>query len=586
MKYLCCNIILFTLALISGAGHSAEKQDMIKPTSAELFDLAHLSREALSATINKRPLNNEKSLNQSLSNNNNGIFIYLIQNGQVIASGNGFGSNITTNTRLAAGNAVYNKNITRLKDIPVFTVVCGKEAKVQTPVFHKMKKGQEAYLLQYKNKKIYLSPFEPLLNGWDWKETVLTLAKKVCETSNPTTSDLIRTAASSEFRLTVMPADIVATASANDQPTLLSAFNKPEELVNPQSLKDALLESAQWYINNQDNKTGAFAGEINLITGRAGPAAADVSAFLNIIALSGIHEITGDKNVLFIARRSLDNLLINHFFENPKADQGYIKKENSVNLLDSSSALWAISSISADVSNTEIAKIANSLNSFILAMRKTDGEFIPWFYPSGKNEKSGEYAPVSIIALLNWKAHKHSAEIIKSAEYYRRFYTVAAGSHPPVNIIGWYTAAATMVYSHTHQRAYADWVLEINNVLARHWLEHNAVSRNKNATAYDSALVLYSLCNALSLQKLLYPTTNNSDSLRIALLRKAIISSAQYLLHLQVKSGPEVFLMSDYKKGVGAFRTSPDELNTDLISNAMATMAIYKAVKVLDNTDL
>lgn len=584
-----CKFFLLVLAFLPMSGRVLGEEYIGKFSPSQLSELARLSREGIESVVKRRPTRNT-NVGLKLMKAKNGVFLHVLSGGRVVAGGSGFDSSLMANIRLAAGSSVYNKNIRSIDESAVFTEVCGRGRRVPTPVFHRMRRGREAYCVEYNSRKLYMSALEPVINGWSWRQTLLEMTKRLLSlqegaqaegAADPNKNELIRVAASPDFKLRVYPVYMVATAGRGAEALVVRAFDEPGKVAGREQLRTGLLELAEWYKVNQD-RGGRYPLSLNAAAGIKDLAENNYVDALNVVALARLADYTEDKSLEFKASRGLDTLLMNHFFENPENEEGYIKNGDGVALADSAAALWAISALGLDVRNEEIARIAGRLGRFVLSQQEVSGEFRPWYQPRGKRAKNGAFGAVAIIALLDWRVRQHSAQVLKSSDYYRSFYTAAAGAHPPVEVIGWYTMAASMVYRHTQQRAYAQWIFEMNSVLARQWLKNRSLTKKNAGTARDAALAVIGLSEALYLQKLAISSGQKSDRLRLELFTKALQDAAGYLLGLQVRSGAETLLMPVQSEGIGAFRHDPGGIEIRLEDNLLAVMALQRAMLALD----
>lgn len=555
-------------------------------SSSEFADCAALARENLTAILARRSPKEFAAPAAGPLHESSGVCLYVLQNGKLLASGDALDANLLSAFRLAAGKAVYNRTLDALDQSAVITALLGKAQPVRTvdTPFYAMQPGREGYRAEYNNKSGFISPLEPVLNGWDWKRTLLELARRTLGADNTPAAELVRTVADPGFKLSVFPAAVSVSAAKGVVAARLFAGEAGKSRVDAALLKQALLGAAEWYRNNQTPE-GLFPDSVNLLGGKNTGGSEIVYTTLNVAALGELWRSLNQQESKVTGLRALDGIIINYYLENPAGGSGYIKGTEGISLGAAAGALWAISSLDAAAANQETAKVAGKLAAFMLSLRSPDASFAPWFQPPENREGSRVFPALAIYALLNWKPEEHAASLLASLEKYRQEYTSAPGAQPPFYAIPWLTLASAKVYGQTRRSAYADWVLSMNTALAGEWQKkHRIFSETRDATA-DAALIALSLSEALFLQKIISGGSGQAETIRLQLYRQTLISALRTLCAAQVQEGPENLLLPEPRKALGAFREAPGRLRSSLREMSLCTLALTRALQALDNSD-
>ena len=578
------------LLLLPGAFSARGGEYLTQPAPEDIAALNQLARENLAAIIDRRPPRETKGISPVLHGAQNGVALYVLRKGKLEAAGEALEGKLTANIRLAAGKAVYNKPLGGLDDAAVFTCLLGQaqmQAALRAP-FYQMNAGSEGYRAEYKGQTSFVGPLEPLLEGWDWRQTLTALVTRLLagQGEEPGTAEVLRVATDKDFRLEVYPARIILSSGAGQPAWIFSLEGGSGAAADTGGMTQALLNAFEWYRNNQQPQ-GAFPGRVNLLSGTSVPPRDMTTVGLNACALGWLWRSGLAAQAQEVGLRALDEIFMEHFLASPQDATGYIREaDDGVSLGAAAAALLAVLSFQAQEQNPEIAQARTRLEAFLLALRGQEGEFRPWLRPAQKTEGLRVFPALAAWALLESDPQKHGEAMLHSMDALMQEYNPASGAQPPNYAIPWLTRAAAKAYGVSRQRAYAEWVLRMNLALANQWVKEGRIIDEQRGSAGDCALVLFSVSEAYYLQKLLLVDSDAQGKLRQQVYRRALVQALQGLFALQVRGGALSPLFADQRAALGGFRRSARSFEVDLQDMSLAMLALSGALRVLEDSDL
>lgn len=583
-------LLLAALLVLPGALCARGGEYLAQPAPEDIAALNQLARENLAAIIERRPPRETKGISPAVQGADNGVALYVLRRGKLEAAGEALEGKLTANIRLAAGKAVYNKPLEGLDEAAVFTCLFG-QGQMLEPLrapFYQMNAGSEGYRAEYKGQSAFIGPLEPLLAGWDWKQTLTELVTRLSagQGAQPDTAEVLRIATDKGFRLNVFPARTVLSAGAGQPAWVFSLEGGSGAPADLGGVTQALLNAFEWYRNNQQPQ-GAFPGRVNLLSGQTAAPRDMTTVGLNACALGWLWRSGLAAKAQETGLRALDEIFMEHFLASPQDGTGYIREaDDGVSLGASAAALLAVAAFQAQESNPEIAQARARLEAFLLSLRGQDGVFRSWLRPAQRTEGGRVFPALAVWALLESDPQKHGEAMLQSMDALMREYDPASGAQPPNYAIPWLTRAAAKAYGVSRKRAYAEWALRMNLALASQWVKEGRIIDEQHGSAGDCALVLLSLSEAYYLQKLLLVDADAQGRLRQQVYRRALVQALRGLFALQVRGGALSPLFADQQAALGGIRRSARSFEVDLQDMSLAMLALSGALRVLEDSDL
>ena len=465
--------------------------------------------------------------------------------------------------------------------------------------------GVHGFSVEYRGAQTFMPPLTPLLQDYNWEETVSALASKVSPppeganlSKTKETNRLLHVVKSGKFRLSLVPGLTIALAPGHDRPLILYRLGRLVRItdVTQEAIAKALARAESWYRANQ-KEDGSFPYQYNPVTQEESLNGLLARHVMNLMALGELWQYTKKEETRTIGIRALGNALKKWYVEDPKFGFGYLTQgQEGAPLGASAAGLLGIVKLRAYRDSKEMKNRAERLVAFIKALRHADGRY-DLKYPSDDSLLNIDYYPGEAqLALMEWAREVNDESIVElcleSMRYYQEYFWKTMNTP----FIPWHTQACAHIYTATRRQEVAEYILRMNALLitaqqirqtGRKILPADSpghfINPKKTRSAKEhvttTGVYLEGLADAFSLAR------ETGDKENLKQFRDALLWGTRSLLQVQIKDEIDMLIMPNRKRALGGFRTRTDNPRIRIDNMQHAVSALIKIHRVLREED-
>ncbi len=370
------------------------------------------------------------------------------------------------------------------------------------------------------------------------------------------------------------------------EPPRAVAMDRGATLVEPKAMDGTTVAqmkaSMTVWLLAQVGKSGRMTYKYWPSRGQESEADNPVRQFMATLCLLRLARAQADDRMLGVATRNCD-YNIERFFR-VHNEIGVVEHEGTAKL--GAAALAALAMLEhpePDRYGPELLLLRRGID----ALWRLDGSFRTFHHPTERNDNQNFYPGEALLFWASLLARGHDdalmARCVATFEHYRQWHR----RHPNPAFVPWHTQAAALLFEHTNDTRYRDFVFEMNDWLVpmQQWEDAPAAdlrgrfyspSRPDFGPPHASSTGVYleGLADALRLAR------DAADPIRARRYERAAWRGLRSIRQLQFRDEIDMFYVSRRERVRGAVRTEAYD-NTVRIDNVQhALMALMKLVEL------